>query len=98
MDDDYEVTFIWCVGAANQANYKGEIESIAAKKPNVKFILWDTDAKGYFSIGKMYQSAAIKEHSVFICGPEVMRESYIKQLLQKGVSIRDIHYEEFSFR
>ncbi len=27
-----------------------------------------------------------------------MRESYIKQLLKKGVSIRDIHFKEFSFR
>jgi predicted ferric reductase len=46
----------------------------------------------------MYKSATIKNHSIFICGPEALRESHIKQLLQKGVSIKDIHYEEFSFR
>ena len=53
---------------------------------------------GHFAIDKMYHSIDLKDHSIFICGPEIMRESYIKQLLQKGVSIHDIHYEEFSFR
>ena len=50
------------------------------------------------SIGDKYNSQTIKDHSIFICGAEVMRESYIKQLLEKGISINDIHYEEFSFR
>jgi len=98
LGKDDDITLVWSVNSADQANYKDEIEKSVSGKPKVNFVLWDTDTKGHFAIEKMYKSATIKEHSVFICGPDVMRESYIKQLLQKGVSIRDIHYEEFSFR
>ena len=98
LDKNDDITLVWSVNSIDQANYKNEIEKAASGKPNVNFVLWDTDTKGHFAIEKMYKSATIKEHSIFICGPDVMRESYIKQLLQKGVSIRDIHYEEFSFR
>lgn len=98
VNAEYDVTFVWSVKSFDQANYKNEIESIVKQNPNINFNLWDSETKGYFSIDKMYRTATIKSHSIFICGPEVMRESYIKQLLQKGVSIRDIHYEEFSFR
>ncbi len=98
VNTEYDVTFVWSVKSIDQANYKNEIENIVAQNPNINFIMWDTETKGYFSIDKMYRSATIKNQSIFICGPEVMRESYIKQLLQKGVPIGDIHYEEFSFR
>jgi predicted ferric reductase len=98
VNAEYDVAFVWCIKSIGQANNKDEIESIVTKKPNVNFILWDSETKGHFSIEKMYRSATIKNHSILICGPEVMRENYIKQLLQKGISIRDIHYEEFSFR
>jgi len=95
---DYDVTLVWSIKTLKEANYKEEIETVVSDKPNVKFVINDTDTKGFFTIDKMYKSIDLKDHSIFICGPEVMRESYIKQLLQKGVSIQDIHYEEFSFR
>jgi predicted ferric reductase len=98
VNPDYNVILIWSVISMDHANYKDEIMSIVEKNPNIKFVLWDSETKGYFTIDKMYKSTTIKEHSIFICGPEEMRESYIKQLLHKGVSIKDIHYEEFSFR
>ena len=98
VNSDYDVTLVWSTKTLKEANYKVEIESVAGDKPNVKFVLNDSDTLGHFNIDKIYQSADLKNQSILICGPEIMRESYIKQLLQKGVSIRDIHYEEFSFR
>ncbi|MCP5061268.1 MAG: hypothetical protein GY936_02240 [Ignavibacteriae bacterium] len=98
VDDNYDTTLVWSIKTIEQANYKEEIENITDKKSNLKFVLSDTENQGHFSIDNMYKSVDLKNTSVFICGPEVMRESYIKQLLQKGVSINDIHYEEFSFR
>ena len=95
---DDEITLVWSVKSVTEANYKDEIEEIVKDNPNVKFVLWNSDEKNFFGIGKMYNSSEIKNHSVFICGSEPMRESYIKQLLEKGVSISDIYYEEFSFR
>lgn len=98
VNQKYDVTLIWSVNSINQANYKDEIENICQNNANINFVLWDSETKGYFNIDKMYKSTTIKDHSIFICGPEIMRETYIKQLLYKGVSIKNIHYEEFSFR
>lgn len=98
VNTDFDITLVWSVKSKEEANYQEEIEEIASEKQNLKFVLWDSKTKGHFSIGDRYNSQTIKDHSVFICGAEVMRESYIKQLLEKGISINDIHYEEFSFR
>ena len=95
---EYDVTLVWSVNSIDQANYKEEIENITAQNPKIQFVLWDSETKGLFTIEKLYKSDTIKNHSIFICGPDTMRESYIRQLLQKGVSIKNIHYEEFSFR
>ncbi len=96
VDSNYEVNLVWAVNNKEEANYHNEIEN--GVKPNVKYLLNESETAGHFTIDKLYKSVDLTEHSIFICGPEVMRENYIKQLLQKGVSIRDIHYEEFSFR
>jgi len=95
---NFKVTLIWSVKTVDQANYKDEIEKAVSQNSNLNFVLWDSGTKGYFSIGKKFKSNTLKNKSVFICGPEIMRESYIKQLMEKGVSINDMHYEEFSFR
>ncbi len=98
IDDSYNITFVWSVKTIEDAPYKDEIEQIAAKKKNLNFILHNSDQKGYFTIEQLYDSSDLIDQSVYICGPAVMRESYIEQLLRKGVSIHDVHYEEFSFR
>ncbi len=98
VHSSYDVTLVWSVKTLKEANYRKEIESVLSDKPNVRFTLNDSDTKGHFTIDRIYRSVELQDQSIFICGPELLRESYIKQLLQKGVSIRDIHYEEFSFR
>ncbi len=98
VNSTYNITFIWSVKAKDQANYKEEIEAAISNKPFINFILWDSESKGYFTIDKIFNTHNIKNHSVLICGLEVMRESYIKQLLEKGLSLSEIQYEEFSFR
>ena len=98
IDSDYETTLVWSVKSEEQAVYKNEIEEAAKVNPNFKFVLWNSDEKGHFTIDKLFDTSNVKDNSVFICGLDVMREAYIKQLLEKGVSIKNIHYEEFSFR
>ena len=95
---DVKATLVWSASSKDQANYKTEIEEATKLNPNFKFVAWDSEKQNHFHIEKLYKTEMLKEHSIYVCGPEVMRESYIKQLLQKGVSIGDIHYEEFSFR
>ncbi len=97
-DESYNIDLAWSVKTLDDAPYKEEIEQIITEKKNINFNLNNSDQKGFFAIEQFYSSEELKECSIFICGPEVMRESYIEQLLRKGVSIRDIHYEEFSFR
>lgn len=60
VDNDYDVTLVWSVKTIEQANYKEEIENIADKKPNLNFVLSDTENQGHFSIDKMYQSVDLK--------------------------------------
>ncbi len=98
INNEYNITLVWSVKSIDEANYKDETENISSQNPNLNFVLWDSETKGYFTMGKLYKSSTLGNKSIFICGPEIMRESYIKQLLEKGVSINDIHYEEFSFR
>ena len=98
VDGSHDIKLVWSVGTVEEANYKEEVEQIAAEKGNIQFVLWDTATKGYFTIDQQFTSSSLRDHSVFICGPEKMRESYIDQLLEKGVAMEDIHYEEFGFR
>lgn len=98
VTSDYNITFVWSVKTKSQANYKEEIERALENKTNIKFILWDSETKGYFTIDKLYNTKTIKNHTAYFCGPEVMRESLIKQLLEKGMNINEINFEEFSFR
>ena len=98
VDDAYDITLVWCVKTLDDAPYREEIERIAAEKENITFIMQDSAAKGRYRIEHHFDSTELKDYAVFICGSEHMREDFIKQLLGKGVSIDDIHYEEFSFR
>ena len=95
---DFDITLVWSVKSIEEANYKDEIDTIVSSNSNVKFIIWNSDEKGYFSVDKLYNASSIKDHSVYICGAAVMRENYITQLNEKGVSMKEISYEEFSFR
>ena len=73
---------IWSVKSKDESNYKDEIEKISSQNPNINFVLWDSETKGYFTMDKLYKSNTLNNKSIFICGSEVMRESYIKQLLE----------------
>jgi predicted ferric reductase len=95
---DYEVNFIWTARSNESKNYQDEIKAAAEKKSNLKSVIYNSETQGYFTIGSNFDVTSLKNCSIFICGPEMMRESYIKQLLEKGVSIKDIYYEEFLFR
>ncbi len=98
LEPEYKVTLVWTVRSAEGAYYKDRIEDLAGKNPHIEFILNISDEEGRFTIDRRFSSSNLKERSVMICGPEAMREAYINQLLEKGVSFRDIHFEEFSFR
>ncbi|MCK9997286.1 MAG: ferric reductase-like transmembrane domain-containing protein [Candidatus Krumholzibacteria bacterium] len=98
LEPEHEVTLVWAVRSSKSTFYREKIESLAKKNPGLEFILNISDQQGRFTIDQRFSSSNLKGRSVMICGPEAMREGYIKQLLEKGVSFRDIHFEEFSFR
>lgn len=98
VNADFQVKLIWAVKASEGVNYNDEIKNLIENKPNIDFLLHDSETKHRFNLDSHFRSRDLEKTSVLICGPERMRESYIKQLLQKGVCIHDIHYEEFGFR
>jgi predicted ferric reductase len=98
VSDAYDVTLIWSVRSAAEANQDEELRDAAQARSSLAYVLHDASEAGHFAIGRRYRTADLLDTSVYICGPEVMREAYIAQLLEKGVHLNDIHYETFSFR
>ncbi|MCP4294786.1 MAG: hypothetical protein GY786_04190 [Proteobacteria bacterium] len=98
VDLEYSVDFTWVVRSNEVSNHAAEIEKQKEEQQNVTTTIHNSDKEGLFHIGSKYISKDLEDRSIFICGPVMMRESLISQLLEKGVSIKNIHWEEFAFR
>lgn len=98
VGEDYKITLIWSVRGEEALNYRHEINTAIQRNASLEVVTHRSDTGGNFLIGSAFTSLSLRERSVFICGPEAMRESCITQLLEKGVATRDIHCEEFKFR
>jgi predicted ferric reductase len=98
VDDDREVTLVWSVNEAAEAFQHDEIEALAEGRPSVSYLRHVVASDGYLQLSERHMGGAPRACSVYICGPEAMRDSFIRQLVKLGVSRQDIHFEEFSFR
>ena len=97
VDPAFDVTLIWTVRTADEAVYRDEIEAAIADKPNVCATIWPSAEKGPLTLAAQ-EIELPEELSYYLCGPVVMRDSFIGQLRALGVRRADIHYEEFSLR
>lgn len=93
----HKVHLFWTVKDGKEAVYYNELKEIAENNVNFDFSVWSSDEKGYLSVDNL----GINEYAskaYFICGPEALKMSIIKQLTTNGVSMTDIYDEEFTFR
>ena len=92
-----KVKLFWCVSSQSEASNKAELEALAAGNPNFEFVLWDSDNKSYLNADGLGIND-FNEYAYLICGPEALKQSFMKQLKAKGVNKNNIYDEEFSFR
>jgi predicted ferric reductase len=98
VNETHEITLVWSVNEADEAFRHEEIEALTRGKPNVEYERHIVAKDGFLEISERHVRDDPNDYSVFICGPVAMRESFIEQLVTFGISHRDIHFEEFSFR
>ncbi|RLD37202.1 MAG: hypothetical protein DRI89_15430 [Bacteroidetes bacterium] len=92
-----KIKLFWCVSSQSEASNKAELEALAAGNPNFEFVLWDSDNKSYLNADGLGIND-FNEYAYLICGPEALKQSFMKQLKAKGVNKNNIYDEEFSFR
>ncbi len=92
-----KIKLFWCVNSQSEASNKAELETLAAGNPNFEFVLWDSDNKSYLNADGLGIND-FNKYAYLICGPEALKQSFMKQLKAKGVNKHDIYDEEFSFR
>ncbi|MCG8307219.1 MAG: FAD-binding oxidoreductase [Cytophagales bacterium] len=97
VDNSYNIKLAWSVKKMDEAPYHEEISRISLQKENMLYLLQETEKDGFLDPVKFAGNWG-KDISVFICGPLALRTSFIKQLRPKGISLKNIHFEEFSFR
>ncbi|MFA8451938.1 MAG: ferric reductase-like transmembrane domain-containing protein [Bacteroidales bacterium] len=93
----HPVKLYWSVNNETEAVYKDELYEIAKDNPNFEFSVWHSDENGFLTIDKL-NIDDIEKKSFFICGPEPLKKSLMKQLSEKGVIMANIYDEEFAFR
>jgi len=93
----HDVKLYWCVSKESEAVYKDELELIAKNNNKFSYTIWDSETKGYLSLGKMnIENPQTKGY--LICGPEALKKNLTKQLKAADVKQSAIYDEEFTFR
>ena len=80
--------------------FRRELESIAAKRNAMLAIIVGSRAQlGYdpLSAASLARIPNIREHDVYLCGPEEMQQNVTRALRSLGVPRRHIHVESFTF-
>lgn len=93
----HKVKLIWSVNKESEAVYKTELDEFAEANPNFDNSIWESNEKGFLTINNL-NIEDYKLKAYFICGPESLKKSIIKQLKDNGVKMSDIYDEEFAFR
>ncbi len=93
----HKVNLFWCVNSESDAVYTNELVNLAENNPNFYYSYWASNNTGYLTIDKL-NITDLESKAFFICGPEALKKSIIKQLKEKGVKMTDIYDEEFTFR
>jgi predicted ferric reductase len=92
------VDLYWSVREKSEAVYDQELRTLEGKNSSFRYHLWLTDEQGFLTVNELGERDDLLNCDFLICGPAEMRDAMISQLKEKGISTRQIHFEEFSFR
>lgn len=92
-----KVQLFWSVKNDGDAIYSRELQELTENNKHFEYSVWVSEEKGQLAIGKL-NIENIPSKAYFVCGPESLKKSIIKQLRAKGVKMKNIYDEEFAFR
>lgn len=100
------LTLIWSTRTVEEMIYRDQFTRIESKNSMFLFIPVVTKSvnaiNGSIRINKsilepLIRKKEIRNTVVYICGPDSMRTSVIKDLRDSGIASKNIHFERFSF-
>lgn len=97
---NHDVDFYYTVRHREEAVFVDEIEETAKKNPRLQARLRFSSTGGSLTVEEIIRNAGgdIRGYHVYICGPLPMVQALEKKFIEAGVSVENIHFEEFNFR
>lgn len=96
-DNGYEVDLYYSLVDRSEQAFVSELEEIAKRCPNLRFIPWYSKESGYLSGDVIIkQSGGLADKDVILCGPPRMMASIREQFKKWRVPTTNIHSEEFA--
>jgi predicted ferric reductase len=96
--DTYDIDLYYGYKRREEAFFLEELTAIARASSSLNLVPVPEDEKGFISADMIERtSGALRERDVFICGPPAMIEIITRQLGDKRVPRRQIHFEKFAF-
>jgi predicted ferric reductase len=95
------ILFVWIVREQVDAVYLEEIQTLAARLPNLHFHLHVTATDGLLTLEQLKSLAdegTLVQNRVLLCGPPPMMRALTAQLVARGVRRSRIVSEEFALR
>lgn len=94
QNPDYHVDLYYCVRNKSEAIHVPELKALS---PALRLIFHFSDTLGRINADIIQKnSGSLQNKSIFLCAPPAMIRSLKAQLLEKGISSKMIHSEEFS--
>lgn len=100
------LTLIWSTRTAEEMVYRDFFTRIESKNSMFMFVPIITRSAKSITGGRridktvldpLLRKKEIKNTAVYVCGPDLMRKSVIKDLKSSGIVSKNIHWEKFSF-
>jgi len=97
---NHDVDFYYTVRHREEAVFVDEIEETAKKNPRLQARLRFSSTGGSLTVEEIIRNAGgdIRGYHVYMCGPLPMVQALEKKFIEAGVSVENIHFEEFNFR
>jgi predicted ferric reductase len=96
-ENGYEVDLYYSLIDRTDQPFVAELEEIARRCPNLRFIPWFTKESGFLSAEDILKhSNGVADKDIILCGPSPMMKFLKEQFKKWDISSRSVHSEEFA--
>lgn len=96
-DNGYEIDLYYSLIDRSDQPFVSELEEIARRCPNLRFIPWYSKESGYLSGEAVIKNSdGIAGRDIILCGPPPMMKSIKEQFKKWRIPTKNIHSEEFA--